>query len=153
MIAPGRLAFPGMHRFALILVLAACGTKPAVRPAVDAPSLYDRLGGHDAIMGLVDDLLAGVAADDRIADRFRDVDLHHLADMLVAQLCSKTGGPCEYTGRDMRTAHAGMGISAADFDAFVDDLDKALDKHGVPPADHKELVAILRSLTGEIITK
>ena len=73
--------------------------------------------------------------------------------MLVEQICSATGGPCKYTGKDMKTAHAGMGVADKDFTALVDDLIKALDKLGVKDPEKTELLTILGGLKGDIVTK
>jgi len=84
-------------------------------------SLYDRLGGKPAITAVVDDFVGRVAADNRINGKFANADLPRLKMMLVDQICQASGGPCTYTGRDMKTAHAGMGINGSEFDALVRD--------------------------------
>jgi truncated hemoglobin YjbI len=83
-------------------------------------SLYDRLGGKTAIVAVVDEFVGRVAADTRINGFFKDTaaDPARLAAFkgkLVDQICEASGGPCKYTGKDMKTAHAGMGITEADF--------------------------------------
>src|SRR5215468_1718634 len=94
--------------------------------------LYDRLGGIDAIRAVVDDFVGNVAADKRINRFFANTDIYRLKRNLVNQICQGTGGPCVYTGRDMKSAHAGMGIRGKDFDALVQDLAKSLNKFKVP---------------------
>src|ERR1700674_1883299 len=89
-------------------------------------SLYERLGGPAAITAVVDDFVANVAADKRINKFFAHTDIARLKFMLVQQICNGTGGPCIYTGRDMKTAHAGMGVRSRDFNALVKDLGKTL---------------------------
>ena len=116
-------------------------------------SLYDRLGGKTALTAVVDDFVGNVAADKRINAFFAKADIPHLKMELVDQLCSATGGPCQYTGKDMKTAHAGMGIGGKDFDALVGDLGISLDKFKVKKADQKELVAILAPLKKDITEK
>ena len=59
---------------------------------------------------------------------------------LVDQICEASGGPCKYTGKDMKTAHAGMGITDADFNALVEDLVATLDKFKVPEKEKGELL-------------
>jgi len=76
-----------------------------------------------------------------------------LKAMLVDQICMATGGPCKYTGRDMKAAHRGMGVSTADFNALVEDLGKTLTKFNVPAKEQGELVAILAPLKGDIVEK
>ena len=90
-------------------------------------SLYDRLGGKESIVAVVDDFVGRVAADTRINAYFSATaaDPERLAafkGMLVDQICEAAGGPCKYTGKDMKAAHAGMGISGADFDALPPNL-------------------------------
>ena len=96
------------------------------------PSLYDRLGGRPAITAVVDDFVGNVAADTRINQRFASTNIPRLKRLLVEQICAGTGGPCTYTGRDMKTAHAGMNLRDAEFGALVEDLVKTLDKFKVP---------------------
>ena len=145
------------------LALSACGTKEkaadttaAVPPAVDtataAPkSLYDRLGGKDAITVVIDDFVANVAADKRINARFAKTNIPHLKQMLVDQVCSATGGPCTYTGKNMKDAHKGMKITDADFNALVEDLTQSLDKHNVGAQEKTELLTALGSMKGDIV--
>src|SRR5262245_46565523 len=66
-------------------------------------SLYDRLGGKDAIKAVIDELVTIVAADDRINKKFAKTDVNRLKFELVEQICAATGGPCKYKGRDMKT--------------------------------------------------
>ena len=140
-----RIAFP----LALIAVLAlgACqdmGMTPS-------KSLYDRLGGKDAITAVVDDFVGNVAADKRINGFFAKANVPNLKRNLVDQICQATGGPCTYTGKDMKTAHKGMGIKDADFNALVEDLVKSLDKFKVPEKEKGELLTILGSLKPQIV--
>ena len=119
-------------------------------------TLYDRLGGKAAISAVVEDLVARVAADSRINRFFADTakDEKRLAafkQKLVDQICQASGGPCKYRGKDMKTAHKGMGISDADFGALVEDLVKALDKLGVGAQEKNELLGALGPMKGDIV--
>ena len=116
-------------------------------------SLYDRLGGYPAISAVVDDFVANVAADRRINKFFANANVGRLKARLVEQICQGTGGPCTYTGRDMRSAHAGMGIQGKHFNALVEDLGKSLRKFKVPPREQRELVAILAPMRRDIVTR
>jgi hemoglobin len=116
-----------------------------------AKSLYDRLGGKEAITAVVDQFVANVAADARINGRFATTDIPKLKRHLVDQVCMAAGGPCIYTGRDMKTAHAGMKITNADFDALVEDLVGALDKFNVPKREQQELLALLGPMKKDIV--
>jgi hemoglobin len=114
-------------------------------------SLYDRLGGKDAIKAVVDEFVANVVADKRINKFFAKADAAKLKGHLVDQVCMATGGPCKYTGKDMKTAHKGMGVKDADFTALVEDLVKALDKFKVPKAEKDELLGALGGMKGDIV--
>lgn len=116
-------------------------------------SLYERLGGKPAIQAVVDDFVANVATDERINHFFAKTDIVRLKANLVDQICQGTGGPCTYTGRTMKEAHEGMGISTADFNALVEDLVKTLDKFKVPEKEKGELLAILGPLKSDIVEK
>ena len=116
-------------------------------------SLYERLGGIDAIKAVVDDFVGNVAADKRINAFFAHTDIDRLKRNLVDQICQGTGGPCTYTGRSMKEAHAGMGVRSRDFDALVGDLGKTLNKFKVPGREQKELVAILAPMKKDIVTR
>jgi hemoglobin len=113
--------------------------------------LYDRLGGLDAIKAVVDSFVARCAGDDRINRKFERTDVPQLKQMLVDQVCEATGGPCTYSGRDMRETHDGMGVTAGEFDALVEDLGATLDEFKVPAAEQAELVGILGPLRGDIV--
>jgi hemoglobin len=116
-------------------------------------SLYDRLGGYSAISAVVDDFVANVAADKRINKFFAKANVPRLKARLVEQLCQASGGPCVYTGADMKTAHAGMGVRNKDFDALVQDLVKSLNKFKVPKAEQKEIASVLLPMRKDIVTR
>ena len=132
----------------LIAVLAACATSPATKP-----SLYDRLGGKPAITAVVDDFVGNVAADSRINGYFARTDIGRLKRLLVEQICAGTGGPCTYTGRDMKSAHAGLGVTDPAFGALVEDLVKTLTKFKVPDAEKSELLGILGPMKSDIVSR
>ena len=100
-------------------ILVGCATT-GEQMATKEKSLYDRLGGKPAITAVVDDFTARVAADRRINRFFANTDVPAFKAKLVDQICEASGGPCKYTGKDMKTAHAGMGITDADFNALVE---------------------------------
>ena len=114
-------------------------------------SLYDRLGGREAITAVVDDFVARAAADGRINAKFARTDVPRLKAMLVEQVCAATGGPASYTGRGMRETHDGMGVTAGEFDALVADLVSTLDRFQVPTGEQQELLGILGPLRGDIV--
>src|SRR5205085_2047483 len=106
-------------------------------------SLYERLGGLDAITAVVDSFAGSCAADDRINRKFERTDIPRLKKMLVDQVCEATGGPCTYTGRDMKETHRGLGVTAGEFDALVANLVATLNKFNVPQAEQEELLGAL----------
>jgi len=132
--------------------LAGCAST-AQKSASSDKSLYDRLGGKPAIVAVVDDFVANVAADSRINGRFANADIGHLKAQLVDQICAGTGGPCKYTGKDMKAAHAGMRIQEAEFGALVEDLGKSLDKFKVPKREQSDLVVILGPMKGDVVNQ
>jgi hemoglobin len=114
-------------------------------------SLYDRLGGLEAITAVVESFVARCAGDDRINRKFERSDIPRLQKMLVDQVCEATGGPCTYTGREMRETHAGMGVTAGEFDALVEDLVATLDQFDVPKAEQEELLGLLGPMRSDIV--
>jgi hemoglobin len=114
-------------------------------------SLYERLGGQGAIQAVVTKFIGNVGADKRINGSFAKADLKQLNKHLVDQVCMATGGPCSYSGRDMKTTHKGMKVTTAAFNALVEDLVAALDTFNVPKKEKDELIAILAPMKGDIV--
>ena len=114
-------------------------------------SLYERLGGKDAITAVIDDFIARCAADVRINGKFARTDVARLKRMLVDQVCMASGGPCEYGGRDMRETHDGMAVTGGEFDALVEDLVATLNQLGVGKGEQDELLAVLGPLRADIV--
>lgn len=114
-------------------------------------SLYERLGGLDAIEAVVDSFVGRCAGDDRINGKFERTDIPRLKKMLVDQLCEAAGGPCTYTGRAMRETHDGMQVTAGEFEALVEDLVATLDVFDVPEPEQEELLALLGPMRDEIV--
>jgi hemoglobin len=159
-----------MTRFAFVLALAT-GSIVAVHQVQDAQAdapkggsgsaatktLYDQLGGKDAIKAVVHDFLGNVAADTKINKRFAKTDIPKLEGLLVDQICAATGGPCKYAGKTMADAHKGMKISEDEFTALVGDLVKSLDKFKVAHKDKNDpgsqLLAALGGMKGDIVNK
>lgn len=123
----------------------------ASAPAIAEQTLYDRLGGKPAITAVVDRMVANIAANPKINGRFANADIPGLKGKLVDQICEATGGPCRYTGLDMKSAHAGMMISDAEFDALAGDLVEALDFYKVPEKEKTELLGAIGGMRGDIV--
>ncbi|MGH7467961.1 MAG: group I truncated hemoglobin [Longimicrobiales bacterium] len=143
----------------VMLSVAACGGGDAPPPdqaadttATAPASLYDRLGGLTAITTVVDSFIGRSAADTRINKKFAKSDIPRLRFHLIEQVCNATGGPCDYTGRDMPTAHTNMGVTDGEFDALVENLTATMDQLGVPAAEKNELLGILGPLRAQIVT-
>jgi hemoglobin len=115
-------------------------------------SLYNRLGGEEAITAVVTEFLAVVGADTRINTFFANTDLDRLNTLLVEQIGEASGGPQVYSGRDMKSTHEGLEITKADFDALVEDLVKALDKYSVGETEKDELLGVLGPMEADIVT-
>jgi len=145
-----------LHRvMAAVLVLMALST---LSVAKDKKTLYDNLGKKKGITAVVDDFVGRCAADSRINGFFKATaaDPARLAKFkmnLVDQICQASGGPCKYTGKSMKEAHAGMGVGTADFNALVEDLVAALDKFKVAEADKNALLGVLGPMKGDIVEK
>ncbi len=144
---------------ALLSVMSACKKEEETV----TPSLYDRLGGVNAISMVVDQFIANVAADPNMVRTFKplldDVGKGNTARVtalrnnLIDQIGQASGGPQVYKGKDMATAHAGMKITDAEFTSLVNDLVAALDKFKVPATEKGELLGVLGGLKGQIVGK
>src|SRR5436853_1125857 len=114
-------------------------------------TLFERLGGLDAITAVVEDFRDRVAGDDRINQKFARTDLGRLRKMLIDQVCEAAGGPCTYNGRSMKEAHAGMRVTSGEFDALVEDLVATLNQFKVGKREQDELLGVLGPLKPEIV--
>jgi hemoglobin len=114
-------------------------------------SLYERLGGTDALTAVTRAFEERAAKDDRINQKFARTDLNRLTKEFVDQLCEATDGPCTYTGLSMPQAHTNMGVTNGEFDAFMEDLVATLDDFKVGKAEQDELLGLLHPLRGEIV--
>jgi hemoglobin len=117
-------------------------------------TLYDRLGGYDAISAVASDLLPRLMADERLG-RFwahRGADgIAREKQLLIDYLCHAAGGPKYYTGRSMKLSHTGMRISQADWTAFLGHLQATLDTFNVPAAERSDVLAFIDSTRADIV--
>jgi hemoglobin len=117
-------------------------------------TLYQRLGGYDAIAAVCADLLPRLQADSQLG-RFwqnRGEDgLKREYQLLVDFICNAAGGPMYYTGRDMVLTHKGMRISSSDWDIFMRNLDLTLDKFALPAAERADVVAFIESTRADMV--
>lgn len=119
-------------------------------------SLYDRLGGYNAVAAVVDDFVGRLIADKQFERFFAGHSTDskkRIRQHIVDQLCAAAGGPCIYTGRTMKDSHMGLNISEADWDAAAKHLVASLDKFKVPEPEKKELLAFVTSLKADIVEK
>jgi hemoglobin len=117
-------------------------------------TLYERLGGYDAIASVANDLLPRMQADAQLARFYQhrgEDGLRRSRQLLIDFLCSSAGGPLYYTGRDMKITHKGMKISESDWSAFLGHLNATLDALQVPHAERVEVVALMQSTKPDIV--
>jgi hemoglobin len=120
-------------------------------------SLYARLGGYDAIAAVVDDLQARLESD-LLLGRYRSARRSLETDRRVRQLtidylAAAAGGPTFYLGRDVRLAHAGMGLTRNDYAAFTRHVMATLDKFKVAEPERGEVLAVIASLEPQVVEK
>jgi hemoglobin len=137
-----------MGMLSVLVFLAGCAAM-----GMAEKSLYERLGGKEAITAVVDDFVGRVAADNRINGFFAKANIPRLKTQLVNQICEASGGPCKYTGADMKTVHRGMGVTGAAFDALVGDLVATLDKFKVGEREKNDLLGALGPVKKDIVEK
>jgi hemoglobin len=117
-------------------------------------SLYERLGGYDAIAAVVNDLLPGLRNDPQLGrfwkNRAEDSIMRE-KQLLIDFLCANAGGPMYYRGRDMLLSHRGMGISESDWNIFLGHAAATLGKFKVPEAEQRDIVAFVQSLKKDIV--
>ena len=124
--------------------------------AQPATSLYRRLGGYDAIAAVTDEFIGRMIADPQLGSFFSQLstpEKQRIRQMVVDQLCAATGGPCVYVGKDMKSVHKALGITQEDWDIAVKHLSGTLTKFNVPAREQRELLAIVSSVRGDIVTQ
>jgi hemoglobin len=125
----------------------------------ESPTLYERLGGVYPIATVVDDFIDRIMVDSRLNANPRVDEAHHRVSpagfkyLVTEMVCWAAGGPQKYTGRSMYESHKEMKITAAEWEAFMDDLQQTLDKFGVPAQEQAELKAIVESTRADIVVK
>jgi hemoglobin len=117
-------------------------------------TLYERLGGYDALSAVANDLLPRLQADSRLGrfwDHRGEDGVAREKQLLVDFLCSNAGGPVHYSGRDMKASHRGMRISDSDWAAFIEHLKATLDVFQVPQRERDDVVAFIQSTQPDIV--
>jgi hemoglobin len=123
----------------------------------DSPSLYERLGGVYSIAAVMEEFIDRIMVDPRLNANPRVDEAHHRVApagfkyLVTEMVCWASGGPQRYTGRSMKDAHQHLMITAAEWKAFLDDLQQTLDKFAVPQAEQAEIKAIVDSTRADIV--
>ena len=145
----------GVTAFAFALLLTFLSATASAQ-AKKEKSLYQRIGGYDALAAVTDDFIGRLVSDkkfEKFFSGFSDDSKKKIRQHLLDQLCVATGGPCVYLGRDMKTTHSGLGINEAQWDAGVGHLTDSLDKFKVPKKEKGEVLAFVASLRKDIVEK
>lgn len=117
-------------------------------------TLYQRLGGYDAIAAVVDDFVIQLAADQSIGVMFKgqsEDTMKKIRQHVIDFICAAAGGPCLYSGRDMKTTHKGLGITEAQWNTSVQYLKNTLNKFKVPEKEQNDLFAAVSSIKNDIV--
>jgi hemoglobin len=137
------------------LLLAGMLSAPAHTQAMEK-SLYERLGGYDAMSAVVNELAVRLVKDEKLGVYFKGLSndskrklIAHLTDFV----CSATGGPCIYTGRDMKTSHEGLGVTEEEWERFVRITKEVLNKFKVPAKEQQEFLQLVSPLKSVIVEK
>jgi len=149
-----------MKRLLMITIIALFSFSVAfaqnTNNSTETKSLYQRLGGYDALAAVSDDFITRLATN-KLLGRFvvglSDDSKKKLRQHFVEFLCNVTGGSCVYMGRDMKTSHKGLGISEEDWKESVKILVETLDKFKVPEKEKDEVLEAVGSLKKDIVEK
>jgi hemoglobin len=125
-------------------------------PSATEKTLYARLGGYDVIAAVVDEFSQTFSSDPRMARFVSAMNLERRKQnrqLTVDYLCAASGGPALYLGQDMKTAHAGLGISGSEWEIAMDHVQRAILKLKVPDREGKELLALFLNLEDQIVER
>jgi hemoglobin len=142
---------------AVITLLGAATPAAAQGPdssATQAPrddTLYRALGEMPGIKALIGVFIVQIVSDPRLLPFFRNAKPEHINKQLVSQVCELSGGPCVYQGPDMATAHENFTITAADFNALVEALQRAMNQRGIAFSTQNRLLALLAPMNRDIV--
>ncbi|MFN3586018.1 MAG: group I truncated hemoglobin [Moraxellaceae bacterium] len=129
---------------------AASDSVPLVRCCGDDMTVYRDFGEREGIQRLMEDFMRDLLADDRTRPFFEKVDQQRVILMLTEQFCHAAGGPCEYRGRSMTDAHAGMGVKREHFNALVEVLQKSMTRAGIPFRSQNRMLAVFAPMYRDI---
>ena len=134
----------------IITAVAALIAMPSVAQTGDA--LYKAFGEKPGLVKLVEDFHVRLLADPRTGPHFKPVNAKNIKEQLTDQFCNVTGGPCQYKGADMKSAHSNLDITKSDFNALVEVLQASMDAQGVGFAAQRQLLALLAPMHRDVIT-
>ena len=139
--------------FLTALTLATIAVGGYAQTMAPETSLYERLGGKAIVSSLVNDLIDQSIRNPRTRRSFDKVNVKRLKEKVEEQLCTLTGGPCLYTGDDMKKSHAGLDISEAEFYGFVEELIELLDRYKIGLREKNQLLALLSPMKRDVVTR
>ncbi len=152
LLAVGALVATAAPAMAVEPTPAAPSTNAGATP-IQGDAVYKAFHEKEGVARIMDDFIPRITSDPRIKDRFATTNLPRLKLLLTQQVCYLIGGPCEYTGRDMKEAHASLGLRNFDFNALAEDLQLSMDKEKVPFWAQNRLLAKLAPMQHVITTK
>ncbi len=141
------------------LVLTALSTLLSTVALSQEPakkSLYERLGGYEAISAVVNDFAGKLFTDPQVGPFFKGMGTDTRKSFVqknINLVCNVTGGPCKIISRPAKTVHAGLGITEADFNVVVNHLVDTLDEFEVPAKEKQELLSIIGTLKPDIVER
>lgn len=147
-------------RIPIILIgiaLILTGTASAQTSGDNEKSLYERLGGLQGISLVVSDFVDDfiedplIMSNPRVKERKSPDSAPYIKYQVTSMVCQATGGPCQYTGLDMREAHRGLNVSETEWDRMVEIFAETLQRHNVPERETQELFGILGPTKDDIV--
>jgi hemoglobin len=140
----------------LMLVFVSAGQALAQTSPQDR-TLYERLGGLPAISLVLSDFVdvfiqdPMILANPAVRERKTPESAPYIKYQVTSLVCEATGGPCEYSGLDLREAHDGLNVSEAEWERMVEIFSETLNRHGVPEQEQQDLFAILGPTKADIV--
>lgn len=119
---------------------------------MSSQSLYDKYGGFATINSIVIKFYDNLLANDQVAHFFENIALENLIDHQTKFLCQVLGGPADYSGRELKTAHLPLKITDADFGVVATVLHQTLDEAGVESADLETIMGVVGSTKDQIVS-
>jgi hemoglobin len=116
----------------------------------DTASIYEKIGGHEALEVVVEDFYCRVLDDDQLSGFFAGSNMNRLKGKQVEFLAAALGGPERYAGPSMKQAHQGRGITMHHFNLVAGHLKDSLCAAGLPPATVAEILGVVAPLAADI---